>query len=368
MSVTRTPCEGKCCCQCSYCAGNGYYTQWTMTLGFSGTFIAAPTNPFDTSGGVGEPTVGTCTCSALSFSKILNMETGLDGVTGGLSEGPNPDTLEHVVHSCCRWGLLRVYDSTDGLDDCGTGRFVNLNPGFDCSNFVGQTGMGASLQLCGSKLTNGQPLSTDDTQYPFGASGAFAGQIKARKITASTFPPPQVDCDDDHLVPLLTVGDSSSGDAGAYFKATTGFNCSSGYTFSGAEITNGKVYFPFGGLGGKTYSGCYVSSVTFAPVAGSWRQCGLTADGKAVDTIGMESRGGAVSITSSKVELEIVRPDRCNFLGKREDFKSGCNGWKCGHGCTLGLPAVPGQYCQTTCQKYEVDPDYIGRGTAGWLA
>lgn len=47
-----------------------------------------------------------------------------------------------------------------------------------------------------------------------------------------------------------------------------------------------------------------------------------------------------------------VRPQECRHLGRRTEFRSGCGGWSCRHDCDLGLPAVPGGYCQT-CPKYE---------------
>ena len=48
----------------------------------------------------------------------------------------------------------------------------------------------------------------------------------------------------------------------------------------------------------------------------------------------------------------IARPNRCEHLLKREEFKAGCNGWRCLHGCSKGLQAVPGMLCQT-CDQYE---------------
>lgn len=371
MPIVRTPCEGKCCCQCSYCAGKGYFTQWDVSLAFSGTFISAPTNPYDTSGGVGTPTVGTCTCTAMTFTKRISMLTSLDGVTGGLDEGPDPDTLEHLQHSCCRWELVQPYDHTNAPDDCGTGRFVNLNPAFDCSNFLpNATGINVGLRLCGNKKTSGETIPVAG-EYPFGASGGIFGEIKVQKVhipASVLLGTPAVDCDDDTLVPLLSIGGDIT-DAGTFYKSASGFNCLTGYTFSGSDIySGGKIFFPFGGLGGKTFSGCSVSSVTFTPVAGSWRQCGQNDDGSTFDPgIGV-GRAGSAAASASKTELPLARPDRCEFLGKRKDFVTGCNGWKCGHGCTLGLPAVPGEYCQKTCQSYAVDEEYLGKGVEGWLA
>jgi hypothetical protein len=58
------------------------------------------------------------------------------------------------------------------------------------------------------------------------------------------------------------------------------------------------------------------------------------------------------SVVSANIVLPtIARPNRCEYLQKRTEFKNGCNGWKCQHDCKFGLPAVPGVYCQT-CKKY----------------
>ncbi len=51
------------------------------------------------------------------------------------------------------------------------------------------------------------------------------------------------------------------------------------------------------------------------------------------------------------VALPIARPNVCEFLENRAEFKHGCGGWRCLHGCEKGLPAVPGTYCQT-CSQY----------------
>lgn len=57
---------------------------------------------------------------------------------------------------------------------------------------------------------------------------------------------------------------------------------------------------------------------------------------------------------SPRVAAVLVRPVRCLHLATRLEFKHGCNGMKCRHECGLGLPAVPGVYCQT-CERYEAD-------------
>lgn len=53
-----------------------------------------------------------------------------------------------------------------------------------------------------------------------------------------------------------------------------------------------------------------------------------------------------------RTTLPVARPNRCEHLGRRTERKYGCNGWKCRHDCGLGLPAVPGEFCQT-CPSYE---------------
>jgi hypothetical protein len=55
---------------------------------------------------------------------------------------------------------------------------------------------------------------------------------------------------------------------------------------------------------------------------------------------------------TAPIKLPIVRPNRCEFLENRVEYKHGCGGWRCKHGCEHGLPAVPGEYCQT-CTLYE---------------
>lgn len=146
------------------------------------------------------------------------------------------------------------------------------------------------------------------------------------------------------------------------------FDCRTGGSFSGDPFVD------------CTFFACannphFPSAITIVPSAGAtWQQCGLNADGTTFTESGMAPLMGMLSKAfGAKVAsieprpLPVIRPDRCEHLGKRNDFKAGCNGWQCGHSCDLGLPAVPGIYCQTECTKYEVDPDYIGQGPAGWL-
>jgi hypothetical protein len=48
---------------------------------------------------------------------------------------------------------------------------------------------------------------------------------------------------------------------------------------------------------------------------------------------------------------------RCLFLADRTEQKAGCGGYNCRHNCELGLPAVPGAYCQT-CKFFDDDGPY----------
>ncbi len=63
----------------------------------------------------------------------------------------------------------------------------------------------------------------------------------------------------------------------------------------------------------------------------------------------------AKSARGPHVRLPLARPDRCEHLLKRTEFRSGCSGMKCRHGCDLGLPAVPGVFCQA-CPSYVAEP------------
>lgn len=51
------------------------------------------------------------------------------------------------------------------------------------------------------------------------------------------------------------------------------------------------------------------------------------------------------------VALPIARPNSCEFLRRRTEFRPGCGGWRCQHECKLGFKAVPGGLCQT-CNDY----------------
>lgn len=61
-------------------------------------------------------------------------------------------------------------------------------------------------------------------------------------------------------------------------------------------------------------------------------------------------------VVPTVIALPVVRPNRCEYLQRRTEFRAGCNGWRCTHQCVYNLPAVPGAYCQT-CPKYEDSGD-----------
>ncbi len=62
----------------------------------------------------------------------------------------------------------------------------------------------------------------------------------------------------------------------------------------------------------------------------------------------------------TRIVIAIIRPDRCEHIGKREEFKHGCNGFNCRWDCAKGLPAVPGKLCQTCTE-------YVPETGIGWL-
>ena len=58
-------------------------------------------------------------------------------------------------------------------------------------------------------------------------------------------------------------------------------------------------------------------------------------------------------VATTAIPLNVIaRPNRCEHLQSRVEFKTGCSGWRCLHECSKGLPAVPGILCQT-CEQYE---------------
>jgi hypothetical protein len=59
-------------------------------------------------------------------------------------------------------------------------------------------------------------------------------------------------------------------------------------------------------------------------------------------------------LETARVELLRPLPLDCVYLGKRTEYREGCGGAMCRHACKIGLPAVPGGYCQT-CTSYEAD-------------
>jgi len=139
------------------------------------------------------------------------------------------------------------------------------------------------------------------------------------------------------------------------------FDCRTGGTISGDPTVNcisacaNNPHFP--------------SNITIVPSAGAtWNQCGQNSDGTTY-TGSFSSTAPTfmtTAPTSAKSLPTIPHPDRCSNLGARTEKRAGCNGWLCKHDCSVGLPALPGIYCQT-CEFYDADPDYIDQGPSGWL-
>lgn len=101
----------------------------------------------------------------------------------------------------------------------------------------------------------------------------------------------------------------------------------------------------------------------------TWSQCGQNSDGTETSVDVSRMMAVAKGTISPRVALpQVPRSTRCQHIGKRREYVAGCSGWKCGHGCTKGLPAVPGLYCQTDCKSYVPDPDYASAGVTGWLS
>jgi hypothetical protein len=83
-----------------------------------------------------------------------------------------------------------------------------------------------------------------------------------------------------------------------------------------------------------------------------------------VDGVRVRHFAKAPNTTEEQRVLEMERfayPDRvarlgrrCLHLADRTERRHGCNGWRCAHRCELGLPAVPGGYCQT-CSSFTDD-------------
>lgn len=156
-------------------------------------------------------------------------------------------------------------------------------------------------------------------------------------------------------------------------------------TYSGVCGTSGIIYdlISFDCKTGGTASGTptvvcpdvciehpnYSSVITIVPSAGAtWNQCGQNSDGTTYTgsvslispTFKQQTKAGTVSLPT------VPRLDRCNSYNGRDEFRPGCNGWLCAGKCELGIKeCMPGGFCQA-CEKYVVDPDFIGQGPAGW--
>ena len=116
------------------------------------------------------------------------------------------------------------------------------------------------------------------------------------------------------------------------------------------------------------------ATLTVTGVPGTWVSCGQNEDGVDIgdgladeEVAPMMAVGTALRAPKQKgSSLSVARPDRCeHFTGPSRS--SACSGWRRAGGCSKGLPAVPGGSCQT-CEAYEADPDFAGRGTSGWLS
>lgn len=97
------------------------------------------------------------------------------------------------------------------------------------------------------------------------------------------------------------------------------------------------------------------------------RICHLNATNPNYTRLFLELAGHPVG--PKPIAATIVRKVRCEFLIGREEFRVGCGGMNCRHACSKGLPAIPGQYCQT-CPTYSADPaaadDFEAHGVPNW--
>lgn len=142
------------------------------------------------------------------------------------------------------------------------------------------------------------------------------------------------------------------------------FDCRTGGTISGDPTVDcisacaNNPHFP--------------SNITIVPSAGAtWQQCGQNSDGttyeEAPPPLLMSPTMTTTRNPTAKKSLDVIpRPDRCDSYNGRDKFRTGCNGWLCAGKCELGIKeCMPGGFCQA-CDKYAVDPDFIGQGPAGW--
>lgn len=157
-------------------------------------------------------------------------------------------------------------------------------------------------------------------------------------------------------------GGGNSYDLNVYWNCAS-FDCRLGGSFVYDHDTFTQVGWAFPQA---DYSGTTISITPDG--AASWQQCGQNSDGTTY-TGSFSSTAPTfmtTAPTSAKSLPTIPHPDRCSNLGARTEKRAGCNGWLCKHDCSVGLPALPGIYCQT-CEFYDADPDYIDQGPSGWL-
>lgn len=326
MPNYSTNCEGRCCCRCSKCSGHGYYKSYkitfpqpTLTAGDPGCTSWQLCFPKSIYVALRQMFVaGECTTSIYPFGPVC------DNLCLGLY-GANPD---YPAFGCCEWNSVFS---------------PNLAMYEDASQRI----------LC----TTGAPPSP-------------------RRVDAIVV---RYDQDTIRLNVFYYVDSIAYRSYEFIFTRDGERNCAVPSTFSLTSSTGNDpgCYIDFSGL---TVTVEQAEDPDGYPQ--EWFQCGQNPDG--TDYVEenqsfMARMPSAVRAllgpvltgkpaTAKPMQLPIVRPTRCEHIGKRSENRAGCGGWTCGHKCDLGLPAVPGRYCQYVCDKYEADVDFESRGEAGWLA
>jgi len=352
-------CEGSCCCQCYGCNGKGYYSEYDLVCTFSGTPVPAAF-----------PSAG-CNCSSFDNTIRLKQVTSGIGIRGAVT------LIDTTLSPCRNLGGDTYPDSSHYIEDpCPTASTpANIELYCPCV-WVNDSTQSFSLLPC---------LTSTGTIQNFISTIALV-LFPPRQPAWAVFPPPEwginvlhMDWGYDPSNPLgvkyfMDTGLSDKGhcifsmdcnggispivSANAYCTA-----CSSSAAFGGGGTT-----VVVQGVPGVISTGCYMSSMALVPVASSWKQCGQNSDGTTYTGSSSSTAPTFMSTapTSAKSLPTIPHPDRCSNLGSRTEFRAGCNGWLCNHDCNIGLPALPGIYCQT-CEFYDADPDYTDQGPAGWL-
>lgn len=144
------------------------------------------------------------------------------------------------------------------------------------------------------------------------------------------------------------------------------FDCRLGGSFVFDHDTFTQVGWTFAKA---DYSGTTINVIPDG--AATWQQCGQNSDGTTYEEspppLLISSTMTAASKPTVKKSLDVIpRPDRCDSYNGRDKLRPGCNGWLCSGKCAKGIKqCMPGGFCQA-CEKYVVDPDFIGQGPAGW--